>query len=310
MIEVKKLDPNSIEIKKDNQSFNGYNAVFRSAIQGDNVRIFSDTRYYGFDETVLYTNLKINGVVPSSAKDAYDKLSEFIGAAFPFASDPSLSIPNFQDVTSQGASTNLPIIIANATTDFEATTLGQVKVIVKEELDKIVAGAPEALDTLKEIADELANNETAVSIIYNELNNKANKTDIKTINGNSLLGGGNLVIDKNTIGLDKVQNLPLIGNYYNVTTATTQASNGDIISSTYYNSNHTILLPLNPLDSDFVRLVGLKSGTTKLIDGNGKNINIYLIDNTFSTATTLTIDKTVDLTFIFNLNSNSWEVII
>jgi hypothetical protein len=54
-----------------------------------------------------------------------------------------------------------------------------VKSYVDEQINTLVGGAPDTLDTLKEIADVLNNNETGIGAINEALASKANVTDLK-----------------------------------------------------------------------------------------------------------------------------------
>ena len=53
---------------------------------------------------------------------------------------------------------------------------------VNEKISEVVGAAPEALDTLKEIGDKLAEDDNAVSALTSEIANKANAADIYTKN--------------------------------------------------------------------------------------------------------------------------------
>lgn len=53
----------------------------------------------------------------------------------------------------------------------------QVKKIVSDAIAEVVAGAPETFDTLKEIADYLKNNDTALAALLEAIGNKVDKSD-------------------------------------------------------------------------------------------------------------------------------------
>lgn len=55
-----------------------------------------------------------------------------------------------------------------------------IKDYVDETISNLVNGAPEELDTLKEIADAIASNQGVVDAINAAITNKANKTDVNT----------------------------------------------------------------------------------------------------------------------------------
>lgn len=52
--------------------------------------------------------------------------------------------------------------------------------MIDDRIGELIDGAPEELDTLKEIADELSKNQSGVSTILKKLGDKADSTDIKT----------------------------------------------------------------------------------------------------------------------------------
>lgn len=71
-------------------------------------------------------------------------------------------------------------------TDASAVTMdgkdlkARVKELINDRVGEVIANAPEELDTLKEIADELQKNQSGVSTILKKLGDKADRTDIKT----------------------------------------------------------------------------------------------------------------------------------
>lgn len=71
-------------------------------------------------------------------------------------------------------SSSNPIIRQDDLTDYATKTY------VGDEISALVNGAPETLDTLKELADALGNNENSVTTITTELGKKANSTDVYT----------------------------------------------------------------------------------------------------------------------------------
>lgn len=52
--------------------------------------------------------------------------------------------------------------------------------MIDDRIGELIDGAPEELDTLKEIADELSKNQSGVTTILNKLGDKAGRTEIKT----------------------------------------------------------------------------------------------------------------------------------
>ena len=57
-----------------------------------------------------------------------------------------------------------------------------LKSFVTEKIGDVIGAAPEALDTLKEIADKLGDNDDAVSALTNQISAKANSNDVYTKN--------------------------------------------------------------------------------------------------------------------------------
>ncbi|WP_099950606.1 hypothetical protein [Ezakiella peruensis] len=52
--------------------------------------------------------------------------------------------------------------------------------MIDDRIGKLIDGAPQELDTLKEIADELSKNQSGVTTILKKLGDKAGRTEIKT----------------------------------------------------------------------------------------------------------------------------------
>jgi hypothetical protein len=96
---------------------------------------------------------------------------------------------------------NKPTKVSEFTNDSNFQTATQVNATVQA----VVGSAPDALNTLKELADALGNDKNFASTVTTELSKKANASDltakqdklvsgtnIKTVNGTSLLGSGNI----------------------------------------------------------------------------------------------------------------------
>lgn len=70
--------------------------------------------------------------------------------------------------------------------------------IKDENLDALVADAPAALDTLKEIADKLGDDDDAIAGLLTAVAGKQDTlvsgTNIKTVNNTSLLGSGDITL--------------------------------------------------------------------------------------------------------------------
>lgn len=77
-----------------------------------------------------------------------------------------------------------------------------IQEFVSQKIDELVNSAPEALDTLKELADALNDDSNFATTVTNLINSKQDTlvsgVNIKTINGSSILGEGNIVLDTST----------------------------------------------------------------------------------------------------------------
>lgn len=77
-----------------------------------------------------------------------------------------------------------------------------IQEFVGQKIAELVDSAPEALDTLKELAAALNDDSNFATSIINAINQKQDTlvsgVNIKTINGSSILGEGNIVLDTST----------------------------------------------------------------------------------------------------------------
>lgn len=77
-----------------------------------------------------------------------------------------------------------------------------IQEFVSQKIAELVDSAPEALDTLKELAAALNDDSNFATTIINAINQKQDTlvsgVNIKTINGSSILGEGNIVLDTST----------------------------------------------------------------------------------------------------------------
>lgn len=77
--------------------------------------------------------------------------------------------------------------------------LEQSKQYTDEQIKELIGSAPEALNTLKELANAIEENEDVIDTLNKSVTNKQDKlvsgTNIKTINGESILGNGDIVIE-------------------------------------------------------------------------------------------------------------------
>lgn len=79
-----------------------------------------------------------------------------------------------KEVSSKVDAIEVPTRVSELTNDLKYQTEAQVNTTIQ----KVVGAAPEALDTLEEIANKLSDNDNAVAGIVNTISNKVNKTDV------------------------------------------------------------------------------------------------------------------------------------
>lgn len=77
--------------------------------------------------------------------------------------------------------------LASILTDIAATiTPAEVDTKISAAIDELIAGAPDTYDTLKEIADYIASNETVVDALNSAIANKVDKVSGKGLSTNDL----------------------------------------------------------------------------------------------------------------------------
>lgn len=90
----------------------------------------------------------------------------------------------------------------------DSYTKSEVDAAIDTRIQTIIGTAPANLDTLGEIATQLQNDESAISAITTSLAGKqatlVSGTNIKTINGQSVLGSGDIVISSNPTSVASV----------------------------------------------------------------------------------------------------------
>lgn len=117
-------------------------------------------QYNGTDYDNLYPKTLAEQVVTTDDK-------QFISKADKTKIDGALQ-------KSGGTMTGTLTLAADPTADLEAATKGYVD----GKIDDLVGGAPEALDTLKELADALGNDADVAATLTNELAKKLDKTEV------------------------------------------------------------------------------------------------------------------------------------
>ena len=144
----------------------------------------------------------------SNAKTNYDTLGTKIETLKTYLLNGNILVKKAEQDESGNNITTTYETKADSTTKFNNsktytdTKFNEVKLI----LDTLMLNAPEAYDTLKEIADYIANDITGAEAILSSItelqNNKVDKTT--TVNGKSL--SDNIALEKSDVGLGNVDN--------------------------------------------------------------------------------------------------------
>ena len=83
-------------------------------------------------------------------------------------------------------------------------TINETDNAISTAINALINGAPGTLDTLKELADAVNSNKSLVDALNAAISNKQDTlvsgTNIKTINGESILGTGDITISSETVG--------------------------------------------------------------------------------------------------------------
>ncbi len=82
--------------------------------------------------------------------------------------------------------TNRPTAVSAFTNDSGYQTASQVETIASNKIEAVVGSAPEALDTLKEIADALGNDADFAGTITTQLAGKVNTSDLTAISNTEI----------------------------------------------------------------------------------------------------------------------------
>jgi hypothetical protein len=132
----------------------------------------------------------------------------------------------------------IPTTVSSFTNDSGYQNATQVNTAIQA----VVGAAPAALDTLAEIATQLANDESVVSALTNTVAGKqatlVSGTNIKTINGTSVLGSGDIVTTQTTITGNA-------GTATTLQTARTIGASGDVTgTATSFNGSANITIPM------------------------------------------------------------------
>ena len=104
-----------------------------------------------------------------------------------------------------------PVDLSNYYTINE--TDNAISTAISTAINALINGAPGTLDTLKELADAVNSNKSLVDTLNEAITNKQDKlvsgTNIKTINGESILGTGDITISGGTGGTENA--IPITG---------------------------------------------------------------------------------------------------
>ena len=154
-------------------------------------------------------------------------------------------------------------------------TISETDNAISTAINALINGAPGTLDTLKELADAVNSNKSLVDALNEAITNKQDTlvsgTNIKTINGNSILGEGNLVIE-----------------------------GGDVDLSNYYTKTETDT-KLDTKQNNLVSGTNIKTINSQSILGEG-NIEVTIPDATTATSGAMSAADKTKLDSI----SNEW----
>ena len=110
-----------------------------------------------------------------------------------------------------GSGNSEPVDLSNYYTINE--TDNAISTAISTAINALINGAPGTLDTLKELADAVNSNKSLVDTLNEAITNKQDKlvsgTNIKTINGESILGSGDITISGGTGGTENA--IPITG---------------------------------------------------------------------------------------------------
>ena len=141
-------------------------------------------------------------------------------------------------------------------------TITETDNAISTAINALINGAPGTLDTLKELADAVNSNKSLVDALNEAISNKQDKlvsgTNIKTINGESILGNGDITISGGTENA-----IPLTGSSSLSGTFEPSVNNGAYLGSKTkkFNVIYTSILGStdSPIDNACINILDVKT---------------------------------------------------
>lgn len=167
--------------------------------------------------------------------------------------------------------------------------LQSAKDYVKEQIALLVNGAPDTLDTLKEIADAMLENEDVIQALQSAVGNKANSSDLTAHINNKNNPHG---VSKSDIGLSNVENKSsaTIRGELTKTNVTTALGFTPPTTDTKYTLPTASASALGGIKSGGNITVG-SDGAVTVNSVNGKTVGVNVPANAKFTDTTYTLPK-------------------
>lgn len=158
-----------------------------------------------------------------------------------------------------------------------------IQEFVSQKIDELVNSAPEALDTLKELADALNDDNNFATTVTNLINSKQDTlvsgVNIKTINGSSILGEGNIEQQQadwnqtDNTAVDYIKNKPTIPSIPDITAVNEALARANNVNATL---NGTVVTITNSTGTS--NSVDLAAATNErvyiTVDSSDGNMNV------------------------------------
>ena len=216
-----------------------------------------------------YVNTQINNLI-NSAPDNLNTLGELAAAITSNQediSDLNTALTKKQDKLVSG--TNIKTIngssiigSGNLTISIPSIEGLATEAYVNTQITNLVNSAPETMDTLGELAAALQENKDIVDTLNASIASKQDKlvsaTNIKTINGNSILGSGDLTIDIPSIEGDGLATVVYVDNQVTTLNTAINKKQDKLVSGTNIKTiNGTTLLGAGDLTLNIPSIEGL-----------------------------------------------------